>query len=41
VACRHDGLLRTFPVANAAELADVDTRADLMAVEARLREPDR
>ena len=36
VACRHDGLLRLFHVADALQLEDIDTREDLIAMEARL-----
>jgi molybdenum cofactor cytidylyltransferase len=40
VACRHDTLLRLFHVADALQLADIDTREDLIAMEARLGPSD-
>ena len=40
VACRHESLLRTFHVADASQLDDIDTREDLIAMEARLVHPD-
>ena len=40
VACRHESLLRTFHVADASQLCDIDTREDLIAMEARLVPPD-
>ena len=40
VACRHESLLRTFHVADASQLDDIDTREDLIAMEARLDPSD-
>ena len=40
VACRHESLLRTFHVADASQLDDIDTREDLIAMETRLVRPD-
>jgi molybdenum cofactor cytidylyltransferase len=40
VACRHEGLLRVFHVADAAQLYDVDTREDLIAVQELLTPPN-
>ncbi len=40
VACRHDALLRTFHIADASQLDDIDTREDLIAMEMRLVRPD-
>lgn len=40
VACRHESLLRTFHVADASQLDDIDTREDLIAMEARIAHPD-
>ena len=40
VACRHESLLRTFHVADASQLDDIDTREDLIAMEARIVHPD-
>ena len=39
VACRHDDLLRLFHVTDASQLADIDTREDLIAMEACLSGP--
>ncbi len=40
VACRHDGLLRLFHVADALQLEDIDTREDLIAMEQRISPSD-
>lgn len=40
VACRYESLLRTFHVADALQLEDIDTREDLIAMEERLVRPD-
>lgn len=39
VACRYESLLRLFHVADAHQLMDIDTRADLKAVESCLSGP--
>ncbi len=40
VACRHEELLRLYHVTDAAQLCDVDTREDLIAVQALLGPPN-
>jgi molybdenum cofactor cytidylyltransferase len=40
VACRHDDLLRLFHVDDALQLADIDTREDLITLQACLSPPD-
>lgn len=40
VACRHEDLLRLFHVTDALQLEDIDTREDLLAMEARLDPSD-
>lgn len=40
VACRHDDLLRVFHVNDALQLEDIDTREDLIAMQARLEPLD-
>jgi CTP:molybdopterin cytidylyltransferase MocA len=40
VACRHENLLRLFHVNDASQLADIDTREDLIAMQALLSPPD-
>jgi len=39
VACRHEDLLRLFHVTDASQLADIDTREDLITLEERLSPP--